>query len=372
MKIRYATKDVGKIWNNRLFLHPNLHALGEDRHAINPHTFSQKVRNKFFPLSTDLDRVETEFIGAMNRGSETLNFLMEEYLSPEDARLSQLFAVGHLPAKTNVQEFIQEARRRYRSLMDSGNTDRRNKRPLYEVVRGIEIGYQILRTDTEIAVQLSLRHYKTIIEWFNEFLGIRNGIHCSFDSFDYAFPTNMGIDVYGHENEPFRSRLKYLTPEGKIKYGSLLMKTYLALLEHDPKNKKGATSDYTGVEFIVKNDQDVELLVEGFRETSPIWILEKFKQRKRMGERTDNAQASTAFGLTKFVIRVPILVDQITGHPLGDLTCQLVPVEVQILTIEDHHIRGTHPDALHESYKHRQFMRLFPAFFPRSIYEPFL
>ncbi|MBI5226953.1 hypothetical protein HY988_00060 [Candidatus Micrarchaeota archaeon] len=149
------------------------------------------------------------------------------------------------------------------------------------------------------------------------------------------------------------------------------MKAYLDLLEGNSKSGL-TTKDYTGVEFIVKNDEEVEILVDRFRATTISGRLEGFKQRKRAVAVSDNQDASSAFGLTKFILRVPVLVDPIPDHPLNDLTCQLLPVEVQILTLDDHQIRRTHPDAKHESYKKRQFKRLFPAIFPMTIYRPFL
>ncbi len=69
---------------------------------------------------------------------------------------------------------------------------------------------------------------------------------------------------------------------------------------------------------------------------------------------------------------MPIPTDQIPGHPLGDLICQTLPVEVQILTLEDYDIRNLNPDAQHESYKRRQFERIFPALFPKKIYAPLI
>lgn len=359
--------DVGKIWNTRGFLHPNMHVLGDGKHSINPSTYIQKVRNKFFPLSADIRVVEREFLRALNRGSTTLNSLLETHLSGAD---SSPFKVGFFPEQINVEELIKEARKRYRALEDLKSADPTNKRSLYEVIRGLEIAHHVFRIDTEKEVQLSLRYYKTLIAWFNEFLDIKSIVSSGLGPCPCSFLTGSSVEVYGYENSPFRSRIKYLTSEGEIKYESLLMKLYLDLLEsnHITKNIK----DYTGVEFIVLTDADVEQLVERFRDTSPTGLLEGFKQRKRISSIQDNIHTSSVFGLTKFILRIPILVDPIDGHPLRDLICQTLPVEVQILTLDDYNIRETHPDARHERYKQRQFMAIFPAIFPKEIYRPFL
>ncbi len=363
-----ATPD--RIWNHRHFLHPNMRMLGNHERAITPIDFTAKVRNRFFPLTTDITKVEHEFVSAMNRGARTLNLLLTEHLHGQDAQLVGELMVGEFPEHTSLPHLIAEARGRYRALVESHTSDQRNKRPLYEVIRAIELGHQILVIDTEREVQSSLRHYEAVMEWFNDFLGIPPGVPHNVDDFDHTFATGIGVTIYGHET-PFKSRLKCLTPEGKIKYASLLMKEYLDFLESSSKKKNG-TRDYTGIEIVVSTDRDVGLFVDGFRSTSPTGTLEGFKQRPRTGTVSDNADSSSAFGLTKFIFRVPIMVDPIDGHPLGNLMCQRIPVELQILTLEDYHIRSTHPDARHESYKQRQFMRLFPALFPRDIYAPFL
>ncbi len=363
VKLEYSKGDAGIIRNRRPFLNPRMMALGDGRDGINPATFIERVRNKFFPLTADLERVDMEFLSAMNRGAKTLNFLMGEYL-PD--RLSDL-KVGHFSEETKLEDLIREARRRYRSLAGTGSAE--NKRSIYELIRAIELGHQILKVDTEKEVQLSLRHYQSLVEWFNKFLGITSGVPCDRLPFRNIFNTTIDVDLYGEDDQAFHSRLKCLTSDGRIKYGSIIMKTYLDLLDEGSKPRYSATKDYTGVEFLVSNEKEANDLAEAFRYTNPMRLLEGFKQRKRASEIKDNPEASPAFGLTKFILRIPVKVEPIKGHPLGDLLCQLLPVEVQILTLEDQHIRASNPDAKHESYKKRQFERVVPGLFPREIYR---
>ncbi|GEM_PF-6596654 len=367
MRSAYRSVDAGKLWSSRLLLNPKMHMLGDHKDALTPSTFVNEVRARFFRLHTDLGVVEEKFVAAMNRGSDTLNSLVREH-SPND---EEALRVGNFH-DIRIPELLEEARRRYRLLKATGMSDIGERRKLYEILRGLELGHQILRIDTEKEVQLSLRFYSELIDWFHKFLGIGQATPCPVESFGYTFQTDSSISIYGNEGRPFRSRVKCLTPEGEIKYGSLLIKAYLALLEDTPEKKIKGPRDYTGVEFIVGTDTEVEQLVDYFRATAITGRLEDFKQRQRAAGIKDNHSASSEFGITKFIFRVPIGVDEISGHPLGDQLTQLLQVEVQILSLEDHHIRDTHQDARHANYKKRQFDRISPAIFPMKIYRQFL
>ena len=353
--------DLSGIWGTRHFLHPKLHALGDGQDAINPHTFVDRIGYRFFAIGTDREKVGEVFVAAMDRGSKTLNSMIDTCLSDELEAVRAVLRVGFFSDIQKFDSALIEARSRYRAL-EGKHGDPANRLALYEVVRGIEIGHQILRADTEREVQLSLRHYRELVEWFAQYLGISR--------LETGHQTSTGIPLCGET--PFRSRLKYLTPSGTVKYSSIIMKTYLDLLELDVRRKSKVVRDYTGVEFVVPDDKAVAALVADFRYASPTGRLEAYKERERGTAIRDNRQASSVFGLTKFVCRVPIPFDAIAGHPLGNLNHQLVPVEVQILTLEDERIRNTTPEAGHSEYKKRQFMAIFPALYPREIYEPVL
>ncbi|MBI5226952.1 hypothetical protein HY988_00055 [Candidatus Micrarchaeota archaeon] len=161
---RPQREDAGRIWSSRLFLHPIMQVLGDGKDKLDPRTFVESVRNRFFPLDSELSRVQKEFISAMNRGSDTLNYLAREHLPPEHSSIHKLFAAGHFHDVSSIQILLEDARARYRSLKGSNNGDPKNWRTLYEVIRGLEIGHQVLRIDTEKEVQLSLRYYVKLMD----------------------------------------------------------------------------------------------------------------------------------------------------------------------------------------------------------------
>ena len=46
-----------------------------------------------------------------------------------------------------------------------------------------------------------------------------------------------------------------------------------------------------------------------------------------------------------------------------------IPVEMQVLTLQDQRIRTQRREVAHQAYKRRQFLEIFPALFPRTLYE---
>jgi hypothetical protein len=122
----------------------------------------------------------------------------------------------------------------------------------------------------------------------------------------------------------------------------------------------------------VADDADRSCLVGYFQKHASITgNLEAFKMYKK-GDNRKNKRSSNGFGAVKFIIRPPARVDSFTKFNLGQKIYEKVPVEVQILTLQDDHERKNNPDATHEQYKKRQFLQLFPVIFPRQIYEPLM
>lgn len=159
--------------------------------------------------------------------------------------------------------------------------------------------------------------------------------------------------------------LDYLDDQGNVKYSSIFLKMALK------KAFAGPLKDHNGVEFIVATETDRQKLLGYFRESRATSRLEDFEERKP-GDISNNLSSSPEFCCTKFISRIPIEQEPIARHPLGKRMCGRIPVEVQILTLEDYQRREASETARHEEYKRRQFFKAFPGIFPKRIYAPFL
>ena len=123
--------------------------------------------------------------------------------------------------------------------------------------------------------------------------------------------------------------------------------------------------DYLGAELIVEDDKERDALITFLRrETRPIGRFEKYKDTKKQ---TLGSASSADYGIVKFILRVPVAVQRTLSIP--GLFYERVPVEMQILTLQDHSIRTQNSKVTHKAYKKRQFIEIFPALFPRAIYE---
>ena len=146
----------------------------------------------------------------------------------------------------------------------------------------------------------------------------------------------------------------------ELKYSSLLVKMYLKQSFFDD------IGDYTGIEFVVEDDISRRELVRLFKTDSKLTIkLEDFKDRSRK-ESSHNPHSSQDFGNISFKVRAAVPVN----YPGMDGRYERLPVEVQILTLEEDRIRRENVDVSHETYKRKQFLQVFPGLFPRTIYEP--
>ncbi len=233
----------------------------------------------------------------------------------------------------------------------------------YKKVQALELAYQVLMIDMDSDVQTSLAHYPALLSGFSTLLGLTEKEKTDRTDFPYAWQTSTAVSLYGTEEKPFRSRVKYLDEQGAVKYSSILVK----LLRK--KMFVSSLNDNAGVELIVLQEEDRQNLVKYFRENKVIPKLADFEQRLP-GTSSTNTTSSPDFAYTKFSFRLPVPVQPIPNHPLGHNIHQRVPTEVQILTIEDHHRREQSETARHKEYKHRQFMDVFPALFPSKIFAP--
>ena len=154
-----------------------------------------------------------------------------------------------------------------------------------------------------------------------------------------------------------RARVKALDEDGRVEYSSLLTKMYLKQAFFDD------IGDYTGVELVVEDSNTRRELISLFkRDAKPTIRLEDYKDRSRR-DGSDNPSSNGDFGNISFKVRaaVPTNIPNIgTGY-------ERLPVEVQILTLDEDRIRRQNP-----AYKRRQFDSVFPVLFPRVIYEPLI
>lgn len=352
--------DNGALWSRFRFLHPEFLVFSHTDYKINPFLFAQQVRSTFFPLDIPLEEAETEFYAAMNRGVRALNTLVNTNL-PE---LADLLAIKEVSDPPSLYLFLEKTK----VLADEARVRNDSEKRLlaYKGMQAVELAYRVLMIDTDGEVQASLRHYHYLHQWFSSLLGVAKKERIGRDDLSFSWETAAGVYLYGQEERPFRSRVKYLDERGSIKYSSILLKMMRK------KTVPGALKDNAAVELIVENEADSEALVRYFRESRPLPRLEEFDQRSSPSLQGDNPASSGDVRFVKFIVRPPVPMPSIAQHPLGEKLCQRVPTEVQILTLDDFVSREESQTARHEEYKRKQFLGLFPALFPKRIYAPFL
>jgi hypothetical protein len=324
-----------------------------------------QIRNNFLEGIEDDNQLQELFRGAMNRGSKALNFLCEENLGSE----AEPFLIPEVAPGLDLFEFTKEARNHWieaRSGRHGDDVDKEKLKEAYERVRTWGLGYWVFKIDTSPEVIRSIRHHNAANEWFHKQFEFSRQNQTNIDDLPFSWQTKSGIKVYGSAEKPIKSRLKLLTTDGELKYGSLLMKMFLKQEFMDTVN------DLTGVEFIVEDDAACEELVHYFGyQVRGTGVLEKFKGPKSSGKRSKHS--SSKFDCTKFLVRPPISVPPIgSPYPMDYPTYERIPVEVQIITLDGHKIRNQDPDIRHETYKRKQYMEVFPLWYPKQIYEPIL
>lgn len=323
--------------------------------------FLRQIKNSFFPDQGDLT-VNEEYKKAINRGIASINSLCRVHL-PED--IYGFFAINDVEDTLDLFELLKSATEDWIAARNGrhGSHDPNLLFSAYNKVRAYGLGYYTLMIDESPEVINSLRHYRAALRWFDERFGFDDPQEVDLESFTHSWQTNVGVKVYGTLENPIKSRLKILDSQtGEVKYASILMKMFLK--GHYPEGIK----DYAGIEFTVEDEVAREELLRYIR--TEIRATEKMEAFKESKKAKTNPYSSSDFGVTKFILRPPVHVGHIEGHPLGDLAYERGPVEVQILTLADDEKRRKDPDVTHKEYKKRQFMSVFPAWFPRRIYEP--
>ncbi|MBI5332270.1 MAG: hypothetical protein HZB65_01740 [Candidatus Aenigmarchaeota archaeon] len=169
--------------------------------------------------------------------------------------------------------------------------------------------------------------------------------------------TKAGVYVYSTKNAPFRWRVK--------EDNSILIKLYRNCVFPDN------ITDCFGSEIIVKDDEARDRIIAYVgKETRPPLLLEGLTSLKR--KKTMCEESSSKYGVTKFILRIPILTKRIVGE---NTISEYVrgSTEIQIYTQTEVFAREMVSEATHEEFRKRQYLcKVFPVLFPKDIYEPFL
>lgn len=363
------TSYLKSIWEKHPFFDPSLYqirkkdvvnALEEGPKSV---YFINQVRNSFIPLK-DNSVVQKKFVDAMNRGINSINQLLRQFF---DNETYEFFKIENIGLPFNFYLFMKEARDDFilsRNAKRPTNIDYVKFLKSYDKLRAFGLGYRVLMIDESPEVLNAIRHHQLILNWFEEQFGFINKRSSGINEENVLniWDSKSGVNIYGGE-KPINSRLKILDHKGKLSYSSLIMKMLLKGQFPDSMN------DHTGIEFIVENDEEREKLIRYFRkEIRAMERLENFKIIKS-GELSDNIHSSIGYDSVKFILRPPIPTPNAKSSDLTDLSFERIPVEIQILTLEGHKQRMNNPEVEHRAYKERQFMKFFPALFPKEIYS---
>ncbi len=329
---------------------------GNCNHLLN------RFRRRFFPDASD-GAIEVEIFSAMNQATTAINSLCEDYLRDIDFN----FHTDIIPANMTLFDFLMRGREQWIELKNRKLSDER-RIPLsvsaYRKARAYDLGKRVLHINGDLGVLASVRHYDNCLNWFQELLGFHDRKDVKVNGHNSSWNTTPGVRVYGNST-PLRSRVKVMYPDETLKYSSLLMKL---CLEKEDKYLEDI-DDLTGFEFIVEDDKARQGFIKYLKlESSPSSTLKDYKDRTRI--KVDNPQSSSDFRNISFTLFVPVPLDH-----MGLGICRAygsLPVEVQLFTLEEDKVRIEHPEISHENYKRKSFGKVFPAWFPREIYEPLI
>jgi hypothetical protein len=360
-------------------------AVREAIDSRNADFFINNIANDFFPDKA-FYHVPEAGRQAMDRGIIALNTLCQTHL-PE---VFPVLAIPQIEYPFDPLKFMTEAKeklmkaksgRHKQARLDGGVreywikteqgpqkviTDRPAAMPIdsrlmlqaYSAARAWGLGRLVLIIDESPEVFHSASYGQLIDDWFNNQFRFENPQQVSPGVF--SWDNRSGVRVYGTGEHPFKQRAKIFDEQGNIKYTSILMKMFL---------KQGFLDrihDTYGVELIVENEEAVKKLISHIRrEVRGTTTLEKY-------ERVEHPEPP-AFFCDKFLLRVPVRVVGPTPPRKDHETIKeplkkyiRLPVEVQIRALDKI------DPAAHALYKQQQYMRVFPLWYPRQIYEPIL
>ncbi len=368
----YAQGDLvqlKKTWDKFVFLNPGFSFLKRETttRAILEDDRSFPLNAFQFALFPDesVDGAQERLHQCMNRGIRAVNELSRRYL---DSAVNEVVQLREIPSPFDPFEFVKAAREQWeKSFLKRSRVDPEGRARAYSYLQAIEFGYRVGMIDICPEVLNSLRYFETATSRLEKLIGFSNPQITSMEGYPIEWSTRVNILVHSSDGTaPLRKRVKYRagTDSSEPRYSSILMKMYAQLeFPHE-------INDYIGAEIITKDNAARDTLISFLRRNArPTGILERFKD-STVGKRPDKA-SSADFNVKKFLIRVPVRIDDVSGHQDGR-AYQSVPIEVQVLTYEDARNRDAVPEISHVEYKRRQFLGVFPAWFPREIYEPLL
>jgi len=342
-------------------LHPKITLLGRNaRRAIREKEtsfFIDIYRANLFP-DLPAEEVTHRFQGCMNRGIQTVNSLCDSHLEEE---VASEFKLREVDANLNLFEWVQQALDNRKRANETKNPPPKWYLNAYTAMRSMGIGYRIGTIDQCTWVLHSLRYFRQAVQRLENLLQVNESRAISREGFSKSHTTRSGITIYTADDDPVKARVKYLkgNDPSQLKYDSILVKMFLRGLYPEE------ITDYIGAEFVVEDEDNKERLMDQFRRSRPTSKLETFKRIKK-GDQV-NQDSSSLFGVTKFVMRVPVKPLDAEGE-----VYERIPIEVQILTLQDVQDRISIPEATHREYERRKFLRLFPAVFQKKVYEPVL
>jgi hypothetical protein len=316
--------------------------------------YKQDIRNNFFPDKSPDEAIEG-MRHAMNKGLGALNTLCRRNLGG----IYELLVIPHIGAPLKPAEFFAEAKDNLiRAKLHPKSISHNHLISAYNAVRSWGLGHLVLIIDESPEIFQSIVHREMISKWMSERFNFGNPLSSSHGL--TSWDTEAKIKVYGRD-EPFRHRAKIHDEKENIRYGSLLMKMFRKNCFLD-----GIYDNY-GIEMLVENDESAKRLLHFFSsELRRTAHLEKYEE-----VRSENPP----FRCYKFILRVPIRLDpNHDASKMEDEHCPTVkhpitryirlPVEVQIRSLDNSYD--------HEAYKKRQYMEVFPLWYPKEIYGPTL
>src|SRR3989344_6954945 len=319
-----------------------------------------QFRTSFFPDLDDAE-IERQIFLAMSQGINALNSLFGIHLYD----LGFDFLVDPLPDSFNLVDFLSLGREEYLAAKNRGDGSVDNDFLLsaYEKARAYDLGYRILMINGEPRVLASVRNFQSHRAWFKNLFGFWDMQQEDEMYFPSSWMTNAGVRVYG-DTEPMRSRVKVLNSDGSVKYDSLLMKLCLR------EDFFEGIDDFTGVEFVVQDNDSRKKLIHYLKSKGKSG--EKFVGYKdRTRHSVDNPTSSSRFSNISFGLYIPTRLD-LPGLFSDRVSYERNLVENQILTLKEARVSREDPSVDHTNYKGKQFRRVFPAWFPRGIYEPLI
>lgn len=367
-------KDNNRAWNVFPLLSPAFSFLRTSTtvQALQQGDRSFPLHAVQFVLFPDEDEYEANrnMLACINRGIEAINSLTETHLGSHlDDNVRELLIPFPVSEPFHLFDFVHEARAQWeRGTMRVRRIEPGPRELAYRTIRALELGYRVGTIDISPDVQNSLMYFDQVIARLTELIGFtyeKHALDIGLGTRYSRYNTLAGVHVYAEGDAPIRARLKYIQLAGR-NYTSLLMKMYNDL------EYPNEIRDYIGVELIVADEERRDRLIDYIRAKTRLGgAIEAFKDTTKGAKLSKSS--SDRFGVKKFILRVPARLNQpIELSGIDKLDYEAVPVEIQLLTLEDVRVRKTIPDVSHTEYKKKQYAKVFPILFPRDIYEPLI